>query len=434
MGKERQPATAEEVLGTLAQVRDVCGRLDPSVVGDHEVPAVFDAFVAMQRLVSGAVTRLTARYEESGAWKRNGAKSPEDDVARKTGTSTGRARKKLSTSKRLAKRPKTDAALRDGELSDDQADEVSSGADASPEDEDELLESARKDRLHELRRKAADARAKADTDREARRQRQHKLRSLRRWNDDDGMGNLLLKLPQDDMAEVDAALKPRIEKHFADGRDSGRYDTWEQYAADAAKTMLTGAGDGGGSRSGQAVRPDKKVIAQIDVAALNRGSVEPGETCEIAGVGPVSVSAVRSLLSDAFLAIVIKDGVDVLNVTHLGRQVTAHQRTALEARGCRCERCGSRYLLDIEHNTGWTVTYETKLDDLSLACGHCHDLKTRHKLHFVGPPGDKRLVTRKGEPWDPVVDGPVTRGDRADAPAPPGREPPDQPGLFTLAD
>ena len=131
-----EPTTAEEVLGTLTQVREVCGRLDPSVLGDHEVPGVFDAVVAMQRLVSGAVTRLTARYEESGAWKRNGAKSPEDEVARKTGTSNRSARRKLATSKRLAKHPKTDDAVRRGELSDEQADEVSSGADASPEDED----------------------------------------------------------------------------------------------------------------------------------------------------------------------------------------------------------------------------------------------------------------------------------------------------------
>lgn len=416
MGKG--PATAAEVGELLERARDVFGRLEPDVVGLHEVPAVFDAAVSMERLASGAVTRLTARYEESGAWKRNGAKSAEDDVADKTGTSKGRAKRTLSTSKRLGRQPGTDAALRQGELSPEQADEVSSGAEASPEDEDALLESARRDRLHELRRKAAEARARADKDREARRRRQRKQRCLRRWKDDDGMGTLLLKLPDEDMAEVDAAMKPHIERAFARGRDAGRYETWEQYGADAAKELLTGGG-AEKARSNQAVRPDKKVIAVIDVPALNRGRVEGDETCVIAGVGPVSVSAVRSLLSDAFLAVVFKDGVDVLNVTHPGRQVTATQRTALEARGCRCERCGSRYLLDIEHNEGWTLTHETRVEDLSWACGHCHDLKTYNGLRFVGPPGDKRLVTEDGRPWDPVVDAP-SAGPPPRGPAPGG--------------
>ncbi len=426
IGMGSQPATAEEVLGTLTQVRDVCGRLDPSVLGDHEVSGVFDAVVAMQRLVSGAVTRLSARYEESGAWKRNGAKSPEDEVARKTGTSARAARRKLATSKRLAKHPKTDQAVREGKLSDEQADEVSSGADASPEDEERLLASAGTDRLHELRRKADEARAKAEKDREERRRRQRKARCVRRWKDRDGLQNLLLKLPDEDMAEVDAVLQRKVDRAYADARDSGKFETWEQYAADVVRDLLTGrsGGSGGDRRTGQAVRPDKKVIALIELAALNRGRVEPGETCEIAGVGPVSVSAIRALLGDAMLAVVIKDGVDVLHVTHFGRHATAHQRTALEARGPRCERCGSLHRLDIEHHDDWADTYVTQLEELGWACGHCHHLKTRHDLRFVGPPGNKRFVTRDGEPWDPVLDDPVAR----QAAGPPGSaDPPDPP-------
>ena len=52
----------------------------------------------------------------------------------------------------------------------------------------------------------------------------------------------------------------------------------------------------------QAVRADKKVIALIDIEALNRGRVIGDETCEIAGVGPVAVSSIRSLLNEAFVA------------------------------------------------------------------------------------------------------------------------------------
>lgn len=413
----------------------MCGRLEPGIVPLHVAPQVFDALVSVERLVSGAVLRMAGRYEEAGAWKRNGAKSPEDDVAGKTGTPIGAARRKLSRSKRLRTQPRTDEAIRNGDLSTEQANEVSSGADASPEDEDELLDTAKRHRLPELRKRAADARAKADRDREDRRRRQHAMRGVRRWTDDDGMGNLLLRLAPEDMAEVDAALKPRIDRAFADARHAGRFEPIERYAADVVRDLLTGSGtDDTPARRSQAVRPDKKVIALIDLAALNRGRVEGDETCEIAGVGPVSVSAIRALLADAFLAIVIRDGVDILNVTHLGRRVTATQRTALEARsGGACEVCGSRYLLDIDHNEGWTLTHDTRLDDLSWFCWHCHGTKTRHDLRVEGPVGARWFVDRKtGERWKPPPDEP------GDPRPPPTRDPvptePTQAELFTLAD
>ena len=287
------------------------------------------------------------------------------------------------------------------------------------------------------------------------------MRCLRRWTDDEGMANLLLKLPPDEMAEIDAALKRPIDQRFADARHAGRFESVEAYAADVVRDLLTGrlsygrliarsspAGSavfGGSTPSqptpsaeahetppsaalpcractpphapaagidlvpsgarppgNQAVRADKKVIALIDIEALNRGRVVGDETCEIAGVGPVAVSSIRSLLNEAFVAVVIKDGVDVLHVTHLGRQVTAHQRTAIEARGAVCERvgCASNFRLDIDHNEGFCLTHDTRVEDLSQYCWHCHQLKTRHNLLATGPPGARIFVDRKtGQPW-----------------------------------
>ena len=428
-GMPGAPATAAEVNELLARARDLCRRLEPETIGLSEVPAAFDALTQLERLLGGAVLRMAARYEEAGQWKRNGARSPEDDIARKTGTGTSKARRRLSTSKRLREQPKTDDAVRGGRVSSDQADEVSEGAGAAPDAEDELLDTAERERLHDLRRKVAEERAKADNDREETRRRLHRQREARRWNSPDGMGNLLLRLPGDAMAEVDARLRPLVDRAFADARNDGRFERTEAYTADVVRDLLLGASekDPASGRRSQAVRPEKKVVALIDVEALNRGRVEGDETCEIAGVGPVAVSAVRRLLSDAFLTVVFRKGHDIAHVTHLGRQVTAAQRTALEARGCRCERCGSSYLLDIDHNEGWTLTHDTRLEDLSWACWHCHDLKTRHDLKFAGPPGSKRLVTRTGEDWDPPPD---------DAPPRSGSPPPaaEQGGLFTLAD
>jgi hypothetical protein len=279
----RGPATAAEVAAALDAVRDVCARLEPVAVPMHQVVDVFDGLVALERSAGGAVLRMAARYEEAGAWKRNGVKSAEDDIARKTGTPTGRARRKLRTSKRLKDQSRTDEAVRRGRVSPDQADEISDGAAASPQDEEELLDAAAKDPLQVLRQKAAAARAKADRDREERRRRLHRQRGVRRWNDAHGMANLLVRLPDDVMAEVDAALKPRIDRAFADARNEGRMEPVEAYTADVVRDLLLGSGaDASGSgRRSQAVRPEKKVIALIDAAALNRGSVENGETCEM---------------------------------------------------------------------------------------------------------------------------------------------------------
>jgi hypothetical protein len=110
-------------------------------------------------------------------------------------------------------------------------------------------------------------------------------------------------------------------------------------------------------------RPDTKILVLISHEALTRGWAEAEETCEIAGIGPVAVATVKEMMGDAFGAAVVTDGVDVYNVAHLGRSATAHQRSALEARGYRCEvpGCGARLGLEIDHIDDWAFTKVTRL-------------------------------------------------------------------------
>ena len=60
-----------------------------------------------------------------------------------------------------------------------------------------------------------------------------------------------------------------------------------------------------------------------------RGKVEGDEVCEIAGIGAIPAERARELLGDAVLKLVITNGVDVANVTHLGRGPTIAQKIAL---------------------------------------------------------------------------------------------------------
>ncbi len=156
----------------------------------------------------------------------------------------------------------------------------------------------------------------------------------------------------------------------------------------------------GGHPPSQRHRPSgrqTKVIIRVDGSALVRGELADGEICEIAGIGPVALSAVREQMLDAHIAYVITNATDV-TVAHLGRQVTAKQRTALHARGYQCEvpGCTADHLLEIDHVTGWAITRTTRLDDLAWLCAAHHRDKTRRNHQLHGPPGQRIWTTEGG--------------------------------------
>lgn len=134
-----------------------------------------------------------------------------------------------------------------------------------------------------------------------------------------------------------------------------------------------------GGRGRRRLRDRRELIALVDLEALRRGRLEPGETCEIAGVGPVPVDIARQVFGDALLRVVIRDGVDIRTVVHTGRTASAVQETAVLVRdGGRCARprCDLP-ISEIDHITPWATTRTTTLDNLAGLCGHDHDLKSR---------------------------------------------------------
>jgi hypothetical protein len=151
-------------------------------------------------------------------------------------------------------------------------------------------------------------------------------------------------------------------------------------------------------------RPAATVLALIDHTAYVRGHTVAGETCEIVGVGPVPVATVKAMMADAFLAAVVTDGVDVYNVAHLGRTVTAHQRTALEARDPECviNGCHVDHHLEIDHVDGWAPTRITKLDRLARLCRFHHHQKTYDGYRLEGRPGHWQWLHPDGTPVNPL--------------------------------
>jgi hypothetical protein len=116
--------------------------------------------------------------------------------------------------------------------------------------------------------------------------------------------------------------------------------------------------------------------------------------CEIAGLGPIPVRIAKDLLGEAVLKLVITKGVDVRNVTHLGRKATIAQKCALWWRSPDCDRegCTRTARLQIDHDTGWTKTHTTRLDDSNRLCEHDHDLKTYFGWALVEGTGKREMV------------------------------------------
>jgi hypothetical protein len=139
----------------------------------------------------------------------------------------------------------------------------------------------------------------------------------------------------------------------------------------------------------------------VDYDALLRGRVGPGEVCDLPGYGPVAVSVVRELISDAdpFLAAVLTKAKAVVGVAHLGRHPTALQKTALEwcSPTCAVAGCSSSVRLEVDHRAEWAKTHRTVLGELDPLCRFHHRLKTTGDWALVDGSGPRDFVA----PTDP---------------------------------
>jgi hypothetical protein len=365
--------------------------------GEQAGIAVVEA-AAIERMAATVKALAAARSADAGAWKAAGERSAAHHLARTTGTSVAQAGEALDTARRLQQLPEVAAAARSGALSAQQAAAVADAGAADPSAERRLLDVARRSSLAELREECARTKAAALPDAEARRRAIHAQRYLRSYTDAEGAWNLRMRDNPEVGAAIMAAIAPVRDRLFRDARRSGRREPSEAYAADALTELVGASPDARRPRRATAA----KTIVRIDLAALLRGRAVDGETCEIAGFGPVAVSAVRDLLDtgDPFLAAVVTRGEAVVGVAHLGRRPTATQQSALEwlYPTCAAEGCSASTWLENDHRVEWATSHLTVFDLLDRLCSHHHDLKSldgwrlvdgRGKRPFV-PPDDPR--------------------------------------------
>jgi Domain of unknown function (DUF222)/HNH endonuclease len=373
----------DQLRRAVGDLEAVSRALDPSCLDGRGAAALVEVAARGERICSAIKTLGARRVEETHAWREEGHRSAAHWVAEATGETVGAAGRALETARALERLPETDAAFRAGQLSSTQAAEITSAADADPAAESALLETAAGTGVKGLRDRCRVVRAGAEADDAAWARRLHVGRRAHEWTDPDGTYRLEARLAPDAGARFSSAWKAHTDRIFRDARRAGGREHHTAYAADALVAL---AGDG----------PCKpvEVRAVVESAALARGHVEPGERCEITGVGPVPVTTARALLDDASVAVMMRDGDDITAVSRPTRTIPTKVRRALETRypTCGVPGCANDQFLEIDHVVAIEDHGATEIANLWRLCSHHHALKTYQGWRVVGVNGDRDLV------------------------------------------
>jgi hypothetical protein len=363
---------------------------DPSACDGDRAIAVVEEIGAIRRLADGVLGKAAKRVEDTAAYTYKNDRNAAEFCSRVTGVSAGEAKRAIEVAAKLEALPATDAAVRAGTLSARATDLIVAATSEDPTVEQALINVAAKGMIP-LRDAVIAARARREGEAE-RAKRQHAARSFRMWPTADGMVEGHFKV----MPEVGGAIKAVIEKgtrkRFRAARSSGVRESQDAYAADAFADAMVGDPAVGSKPGGWSAH------VMIDHEALVRGHAVDGETCEIPGVGPVSVEWVRGLLGSAFVTAIVKKGKDISTVAHFGRHIPAELRTAMIVLGreCSIEGCSGREYLELDHcEVDHAKGGPTARFNLAWLCSIHHTRKTQGWI--LGPP-DPITGKRKLDP------------------------------------
>ena len=227
-----------------------------------------------------------ARVEDAGDWKRSGARSAAEHLARLGGTTVVEARRALDTSKQVAELPAVLGALQSGALSRTQADAIAGAASADPGSEQRLLEVDAAHQRQRAREECLKTRAAADPDPEATYRRIDAHRRVGTHTDAEGGWNLGARGTADKGAKFEAFLKPKVDAMFAQRTRKAGASPREAYVFDALMALADG--------DTPVDKPTKTklgflALLHVPIEALTRGWLEGEETCELPGYGPIPV-------------------------------------------------------------------------------------------------------------------------------------------------
>lgn len=392
-----------EVVDRLAEVVD---GLEPGCLTGADASKLVELFERGQRLCTAGKTLAAGRVAECQEWARNGARTPRDWLSEISGTSPGHAQRMLDTAGRLHDQPELADAMKSGEISPEQADEISKVADEHPDATKFLIGEAKrrgfKGFKKSCRQVALSSRSREEDQDKARRQLE--MQYYRDSIDADGMGRIDARLAPLEFAAWKSLFSPFEREAFENANRQGRREPNDRYRAEALLAMGRAAGpvasitdpadqlleDEASSTTKQKL--PAMVVAVIDHEVFQRGYALPGERHYIEGIGPVPVAHLEELMRDAFIAAVVMKGTDPRRVVHMGRHPTALQKTVLHVRDPECviPGCEQDQHLEIDHIPEFEKTRHTTLSELARECAHHHDQRTYQGAVLTGSPGNWR--------------------------------------------
>ena len=406
---ELRPVLAE--LGRLTDV--VCDRVDG--VADDAVVSLLDGVTAVVTRLQGARSVLIGRVVEARLHRDDGASTVAGWLAGRYGSGRKAAGAEARQATTLSAAPVLAGAVRSGEVGEEAAgligDVLRRGSVPGDlgEVERRLVQVAAERGADGVRDEIA--RLRDDLSQENLQERERRIRdarfaSLRQCRD--GSWDLRAKLPADEGALVDSALRrsmPAPGGHDPDcpvcgGDPDGQPEcTRDTYAQRLADGLVALAGHGlqcGAAQAGRRRGPVTGVSVIVD---------EDQHQAWI-GAQQISEAMARRLACDASLTrIVLRAGSVPVDIGRARRTWTDPQRRALEVRdgGCRgpgCDRPAS--WCDAHHVRWWRRNGRTAVDNGILLCHACH-----HLVHDDG--WTVELVAATGEAVWRRPDGTVAR-------------------------
>jgi len=351
----------------------VVAGMDPACLEGRDAARLTETAARIERLGATAKMLLAQRAAETNAWRRRSHAATSDQwLAEASGCTEGAARELFATATRLTELPATAEKLRGGELSLQQAAQVTAGAIADPGAEQRLLRTAKRSGLRELRAEKERVIAAATDEAEARR-RAKRDRHLRTWTQGFATHGSFSG-PTEDVARILSALEPLTKNRFNEARTAGEHESRDAYRFDALVTAVTTTGTG----STKPNKSDPTACVLVGLQPLLNGKTGPGEICEIPGVGPVPVAHAREVLSHGLLQLVITDGVDVQTVVSPTRHVPTALKIAiaLRDRTCKIRGCDHDHALERHHTPPFEESHRTTYKELGNLCPKHHDLVT----------------------------------------------------------
>ena len=394
-------------------LREVLRSFDPELFSGADCADIAEELATSEKACGTGRLLAAARAVALGAHRERGIADPFAWVARQGGTTGHQAKEGLELVRSLEAHPQTKEALVSGAVSVAQAREIAKAGSDTHGQEQDFLEIARRGDLGKLR-EALREKTFASTSPEVLHRRQVAARRFRHWRDALGMVCFDGALPPETGLPFVTRIEREAARRHRSARRAGSAERFESHAADALVALETE-----GSIGTRSARTDLVVVC--DLYAWRRGHTHEGEPCHLIGGGPIPVEIAKELTSDAFLKVVLHDGVEIQRVHHAGRRYTAELRTALDIGpvpafdGRSCVDCQRTWGLEYDHHDPIANTGPTSYANVKARCRPCHAAKTEHD-RAAG------LLAKRGTARGPGPPSPGASGVRP--PSPKRRGPP----------